>query len=180
PSSDAYNPGIYASATMEDKTVLDEFVGLSSQFGLNIISTERGRESGGASALKMAHAGIVKGATGLFVSMILCKFDPRHRTSIETIITCTSPSIVQGLLHALSILQPAFIDLKEYRFVKEMEKISGFVGGGEGIEKVFERVAAGPLLTHVRMAILGRHSYCWIRRRRKGNMGAKQGLFYRL
>ncbi|KAK1228410.1 hypothetical protein PQX77_008547 [Marasmius sp. AFHP31] len=36
---------------------------------------------------------------------------------------------------------------KAYRFVKEMEEISGFVGGEEGktfegMEKIFERVAA--------------------------------------
>ncbi|KAK7060754.1 hypothetical protein VNI00_000486 [Paramarasmius palmivorus] len=118
PPSETYNPGIYVSANAEDEGALDEFVEMGNKYGLNIIPLKgEGVGVGDASALKMAHA---------------------------------------GLLHALSISQPAFIDLmirlipqmipKAYRFVKEMEEISGFVGGDEGktyegIEKVFERVA---------------------------------------
>ncbi|KAL0581570.1 hypothetical protein V5O48_000499 [Marasmius crinis-equi] len=145
PPSDTYNPGIYVSANPEDESALNEFVALSNNFGLNVIPLGgQGAALGDASALKMAHAGIVKGTIGLFVAMILSSYK-------------SSPSTAKGLLHSLSISQPAFIDQiirlvpqmipKAYRFVKEMEEISDFVGGEErrtyeGIEKVFERVAA--------------------------------------
>ncbi|KAJ8078861.1 hypothetical protein PM082_013145 [Marasmius tenuissimus] len=145
PPSDTYNPGIYVSANSQDEAALDEFVALSNGFGLNVIPLKgEGAGVGDASALKMAHAGVVKGSLGLFVSMILSAY-------------ASSPSTAKGLLHSLSISQPVYIDLiirlipqmipKAYRFVKEMEEISGFVGGEEGktfegMEKIFERVAA--------------------------------------
>ncbi|EEB95325.1 hypothetical protein MPER_05718, partial [Moniliophthora perniciosa FA553] len=126
------------------EVALDEFVALGTKYGLNIIPLKgEGSGVGDASALKMAHAGVVKGGIGLFVSMILAA-------------NASSPSTAKGLLHALSISQPAFISLmvqlvpqaipKAYRFVKEMEEVAGFVGGDEGrvyegIEKIFEKVA---------------------------------------
>ncbi|ESK89803.1 nad-binding phosphogluconate dehydrogenase-like protein [Moniliophthora roreri MCA 2997] len=144
PPTQTYNPGIYVSAGPADELALDEFVALGTKHGLNIIPLKgEGSGVGDASALKMAHAGIVKGAIGLFVSMILAA-------------NASSSSTAKGLLHALSISQPSFIDLmvrlipqsipKAYRFVKEMEEVAGFVGGDEGriyegIEKVFEKIA---------------------------------------
>ncbi|KAJ7082634.1 hypothetical protein B0H15DRAFT_940316 [Mycena belliarum] len=152
PPSDTYNPGIYVSSDGKDAGALDEFVSMAKGFGLNVFPL-KGADAGvgDASALKMAHAGIVKGATGLFVTMILAAHS-------------TSPSTAEGLLHALNLSQPAFVDLiirmipqmipKAYRFIKEMDEIVGFVGAEEGktfegLEKVFGRVAtahegAGP------------------------------------
>ncbi|KAJ7099655.1 hypothetical protein C8R44DRAFT_834807 [Mycena epipterygia] len=159
PPSDTYNPGIYVSAEQQDSAALDEFVLLSKKFGLNVFPlTGEGAGVGDASALKMAHAGIVKGATGLFVTMLLSA-------------NASSPATSSGLLHALSLSQPVFVDLiirmipqmipKAYRFIKEMDEIAGFVDGAastgagavsertqrgegrtfEGLESVFMRVA---------------------------------------
>ncbi|KAJ7120256.1 hypothetical protein C8R44DRAFT_831834 [Mycena epipterygia] len=141
-----FNPGIYVSADPNDVAVLDEFTTMSIKFGLNVIPLNgEGAGIGDASALKMAHAGIVKGSIGLFTTMILSA-------------NASSPSTAEGLLHALNLSQPVFVDLitrfipqmlpKAYRFVGEMEEVGGFVGadspGGrtfEGLAEVFGRVA---------------------------------------
>ncbi len=56
PPSDIYDPTFYASATPEDETILDEFVGLS-KYGLKIKALKgEGAGVGDASALKMSYA----------------------------------------------------------------------------------------------------------------------------
>ncbi|KAJ7692926.1 6-phosphogluconate dehydrogenase C-terminal domain-like protein [Mycena rosella] len=148
PPSETFNPGIYVAAAPNDAAALDSFTRMSTEFGLNIIPLKgEGAGIGDASALKMAHAGIVKGAIGLFTTMILAA-------------NAASPSTAEGLLHALNLSQPAFVDLiirllppmpaKAYRFVGEMEEVGGFVGAGspeaqtfEGLAGTFARVASG-------------------------------------
>ncbi|KAJ6595381.1 hypothetical protein B0H10DRAFT_1960465 [Mycena sp. CBHHK59/15] len=124
PPSDTYNPGIYVSAD---------------EFGLNVILLKgEGSGVGDASTLKMVH--------------VVHPFSAASLVAVQA----TSPSTAKGLHHALSISQPVFIDLstqmilqmipKVYRFIKEMDEITGFVGGKEGRtfegpEEVFVRVA---------------------------------------
>ncbi|KAJ7722845.1 hypothetical protein B0H16DRAFT_346466 [Mycena metata] len=161
PPSATFNPGIYASADPKDGSVLDEFTRVSIQFGLNVIPLKgEGAGIGDASAVKMAHSGIVKGAIGLFTTMILAA-------------NTASPSTASGLLHALDHSQPKIVDLilrllpnalpKAYRFVGEMEEVGGFAGGSgadtfAGIASTFARVAeggvddVGPLLEFVKQA----------------------------
>lgn len=144
PPSDTNNPGIYVSAHPDDLSVLDVFTEVSTNFGLYIIPLKgEGASIGDASALKMSHAAIVKGTIGICATSILAA-------------QASSPTTAQGLLHALSISQPAFLDIivrlipqimpKAYRMVFEMEEVSDFVGGEtsktfKGIAKLFERVA---------------------------------------
>ncbi|KAJ6597798.1 hypothetical protein DFH09DRAFT_1132640 [Mycena vulgaris] len=144
PPSPSFNPGIYVSAAPKDVPALDEFVRMSIQFGLNAIPLKgEGAGIGDASAVKMAHAGIVKGTIGLFATMILSA-------------NAASPSTAEGLLHALNLSVPVFIDLiirflpqalpKAYRFVGEMEEVGGFVGADsrtfEGLAGIFARIAS--------------------------------------
>ncbi|KAK0204998.1 hypothetical protein DFS33DRAFT_1373576 [Desarmillaria ectypa] len=144
PPSDTNNPGIYVSAYPDDLSALDVFTEISTKFGLYVIPLKgEGAGIGDASALKMSHAAIVKGTIGICATSIL---------AAQT----RSPTTAQGLLHAMSISQPAFLDIiirlipqmipKAYRMAFEMEEVSGFVGGEasktfEGIAKLFERVA---------------------------------------
>ncbi|KAJ7026807.1 hypothetical protein C8F04DRAFT_1124309 [Mycena alexandri] len=164
PPSATFNPGIYASADPKNVSTLDSFTRMSIQFGLNVIPLKgEGAGIGDASAVKMSHSGIVKGAIGLFTTMILAA-------------NAASPSTASGLLHALNHSQPAMVDLilrllphalpKAYRFVGEMEEVGGFAGGSgantfEGIASIFSLVAdsqseggvvAGVLLEFVKQA----------------------------
>ncbi|KAF7315282.1 NAD-binding phosphogluconate dehydrogenase-like protein [Mycena indigotica] len=142
PTDDGYNPTFYASG--QDSS-LARFESLS-QVGLKI-SLLRGNESGvgDASALKMSYAGITKGITGLFATMILSAFE-------------SSPNTAEALLHELKSSQPALLQRivkaipmmipKAYRWVGEMEEIAGFVGEGEGeiymgLSKLYARIAEG-------------------------------------
>ncbi|KAJ7624939.1 6-phosphogluconate dehydrogenase C-terminal domain-like protein [Roridomyces roridus] len=145
PPTDTFNPAIYVCADPKDAVVLDDFTAMSIKYGLNVVPL-KGKDAkiGDASAVKMAHAGIVKGAIGLFTTMILAA-------------NASSPSTAEGLLHALNFSQPTFVDQiirllphappKAYRFVCEMEEVGAFVGesGGsvtyEGISEIFARVA---------------------------------------
>ncbi|KAK7057442.1 Rho gtpase-activating protein 39 [Favolaschia claudopus] len=93
PQSD-YNPTIYASA--DDTAVLDRFVELS-KYGLKISALKgEGAGIGDASALKMSYAGITKGTTGLFATMILAA----HQSS---------PATADALLRELGESQPMFL-----------------------------------------------------------------------
>ncbi|KAJ6562328.1 hypothetical protein B0H19DRAFT_1144172 [Mycena capillaripes] len=98
PPTASFNPGIYVSADPRDKLALDEFTRMSIQFGLNVLPLKgEGAGIGDASALKMAHGGIVKGTIGLFTTMILAA-------------NAASPSTADGLLHALNLSQPTLVD----------------------------------------------------------------------
>ncbi|KAJ7604828.1 hypothetical protein DFH06DRAFT_1253751 [Mycena polygramma] len=146
PPTASFNPAIYVSADPKDSAILDEFTHTSIQFGLNVIPLKGdGAGIGDASAVKMSHSvwGIVKGAIGLFTTMILAA-------------NAASPSTADGLLHALNFSQPLLVDLiirllpaalpKAYRFVGEMEEVGGFTGSAgahtfEGLAGIFSRVA---------------------------------------
>ncbi|KAJ6593641.1 6-phosphogluconate dehydrogenase C-terminal domain-like protein [Mycena capillaripes] len=141
PPKDNYNPTIYASAS--EDSLLDSFVGLS-KYGLKVSALKgEGAGIGDASALKMSYAGITKGTTGLFTTMILAA----HQSS---------PATADALLQELSESQPAFLKRitgvippmvpKAYRWVGEMEEIASFVGEGEGdiykgLAQLYSRIA---------------------------------------
>ncbi|KAF7362105.1 NAD-binding phosphogluconate dehydrogenase-like protein [Mycena venus] len=127
PPHDSYSPTFYASSN--EDSLLDSFAKLS-KYGLKISALKgEGAGIGDASALKMSYAGITKGTTGLFTTMILAA----HQSS---------PATADALLRELGESQPAFLKRiagvippmvpKAYRWVGEMEEISGFVGEGEG------------------------------------------------
>ncbi|KAH0827317.1 6-phosphogluconate dehydrogenase C-terminal domain-like protein [Lanmaoa asiatica] len=142
PPKDGYDPTFYASATAEDRNILDAFVALS-RYGLKVSPlTGEGAGVGDASALKMSYAGITKGTTGLYTTMVLAAH-------------ASSPAIAEALIKELSLSQPGVLDRlvktlppmlpKAYRWVGEMEEIGGFVGGKEGdiyngLAKIYERV----------------------------------------
>jgi len=126
PPKDAYNPTFYASA--DDNSVLDAF-GELSKFGLKISLLKDGGGIGDASALKMSYAGLTKGTTALFTTMILAAH-------------ASSPATANALLEELGASQPEFLRRitqsvpsmlpKAYRWVGEMQEIAAFVGAGEG------------------------------------------------
>ncbi|KAF8550689.1 6-phosphogluconate dehydrogenase C-terminal domain-like protein [Imleria badia] len=135
PPKDGYDPTFYASVAVDDRGVLDAFVALS-KYGL------KGAGVGDASALKMSYAGISKGMTGLYTTMILAAH-------------ASSPATAEALVKELSLSQAGVLDRlvksvpamlpKAYRWVGEMEEIGEFVGGGEGdiyrgLARIYERV----------------------------------------
>ncbi|KAJ7104363.1 6-phosphogluconate dehydrogenase C-terminal domain-like protein [Mycena belliarum] len=146
PPTDSFNPAMFVTADPQDAAALEDFVRMSTQFGLNVVPLmSEGAAVGDASAVKMAHAGIVKGMIGLFTTMILAANE-------------SSPSTAEGLLQALNFSQPVLVDLiiehlpvmlpKAYRFVGELQEIGGFVGAGspvadtfQGLSQTFARVA---------------------------------------
>ncbi|KAF8441742.1 6-phosphogluconate dehydrogenase C-terminal domain-like protein [Boletus edulis BED1] len=142
PPRDGYDPSFYASTAAEDRDVLDDFVALS-KYGLKVSPlTGEGAGVGDASALKMSYAGISKGTTGLYTTMILAAY-------------ASSPATAEALLKELSLSQagvlarlvesvPRMIP-KAYRWVREMEEIGEFVSGKEGdtyrgLARMYERV----------------------------------------
>ncbi|THU91964.1 hypothetical protein K435DRAFT_219637 [Dendrothele bispora CBS 962.96] len=144
PPSDKYNPGLYLSADEEDSEALNDLVEVTKRFGLQPFPLKgEGSSCGDASATKMANTGIVKGAIGLFVSMIFAA-------------NASSPATADALIHSLSVSQPGFLDQisrlipqmipKAYRFTGEFKELVESVAGTEcqeiyeGMIKVFERV----------------------------------------
>ncbi|TRM61605.1 hypothetical protein BD626DRAFT_501605 [Schizophyllum amplum] len=144
PPTDTVNPGLYLSAEKKNGQELDDTVALTKKYGLNPFALKGdGASIGAASAVKMAHSGIVKGLIGLFNTMIL---------SAER----TSPATADALLHALDISQPTLVDRvvdlvpasisKAYRHIYEMQEVGNFVGGEEqqtfkGIEALYRNLA---------------------------------------
>ncbi|KAG1745442.1 6-phosphogluconate dehydrogenase C-terminal domain-like protein [Suillus paluster] len=140
PPKDEYNPTFYASA--EDGKILDEFTALS-KYGLKVSPLKgEGVGVGDASALKMSYAGITKGTTGLYTTMVLAAH-------------ASSPATADALMRELQMSQPVLLNRlvktvppmlpKAYRWIGEMEEIADFVGGSEGdvyrgIAKVYERI----------------------------------------
>ncbi|KLO15814.1 6-phosphogluconate dehydrogenase C-terminal domain-like protein [Schizopora paradoxa] len=130
PPSDTYSSHIYASADPSDEdaqTALKEFIEFE-KCGIKMTALQGdGADIGSASALKMSYAGITKGTTGLFCTMILAAH-------------ASSPSTSSALLHEMAYSQPQLLQRiargvptsipKAYRWVAEMEEISSFVDSG--------------------------------------------------
>lgn len=116
PKAGAPGPTIYLSGpSLDPARVL-------TRYGLNLREIEGGY--GAASALKMAYGGITKGITAIAAAMIL---------------GAVRAGVDQALFSELAESQPHLLDRfdkgvtgmfpKAYRWVAEMEEVSGFVGG---------------------------------------------------
>ncbi|KAI0295869.1 6-phosphogluconate dehydrogenase [Multifurca ochricompacta] len=129
PPKDNYNPTFYAAAGRGDGAPLSKFAELRSNIG-------------DASALKMSYAGIVKGLTGLFTTMILSAHAASPATADALLLELrhSQPALLDRLIRAIPDMLP-----KAYRWVDEMREISGFVGGPlggihEGMANLYERM----------------------------------------
>ncbi|KAG2125966.1 6-phosphogluconate dehydrogenase C-terminal domain-like protein [Suillus clintonianus] len=140
PPKGNYDPTFYASA--EDGKMLDEFTALSN-YGLKVSPLKgEGVGVGDASALKMSYAGITKGTTGLYTTMVLAAHasSPATADALMRELHMSQPVLLNRLVEAVPPMLP-----KAYRWIGEMEEIADFVGGGEGdvyrgIAKVYERI----------------------------------------
>ncbi|KAK1225279.1 hypothetical protein PQX77_011798 [Marasmius sp. AFHP31] len=139
PPTDKYDPTFYASAT--DKEALERFGSLS-QYGLKISLIKEGGGIGDASALKMSYAGMTKGTTALFATMILAAeaSSPATTEALLNELRASQPEFLARISHAIPGMLP-----KAYRWVGEMEEIAGFIESPEsetyrGISKLYERI----------------------------------------
>ncbi|KAJ7647567.1 hypothetical protein FB45DRAFT_987278 [Roridomyces roridus] len=126
PPKDDYTPTFYASG---NATLLDRFVALS-KYGLKISAlTGEGAGVGDASALKMSYAGITKGTTGLFTTMILSAYQSSPATAAALLeeLHASQPTLLKRIVNVIPPMVP-----KAYRWVGEMSEIADFVGEGEG------------------------------------------------
>ncbi|CAA7259187.1 unnamed protein product [Cyclocybe aegerita] len=92
----------------------------------------------------MSYAGLSKGITGLFITIILAAHANSPATSEALLqeLNDSQPELLARIIRTVPAMIP-----KAYRWVGEMEEIAGFVGGGEGeiyqgMAKVFGRVEA--------------------------------------
>jgi len=128
PPGNGYDPTFYASGN--DKELIKGFSALS-EYGLKITPlTDEGAGIGDASALKMSYAGITKGITGLFTTMILAAHSasPATATALRTELSLSQPELLRRIERVVPPMLP-----KAYRWVGEMEEISDFVGDNEGL-----------------------------------------------
>ncbi|KAF9476362.1 6-phosphogluconate dehydrogenase C-terminal domain-like protein [Pholiota conissans] len=130
PPSGNYVPTFYGSADSGSERGLKLFEECVGRSGIKVrVLTGDGSRIGSASALKMSYAGISKGLTGLFTTIILAAHTNSRATS-EALLQELSDSQPE-LLARITRAVPAMIP-KAYRWVGEMEEIAGFVGGVEG------------------------------------------------
>ncbi|KAI0058632.1 6-phosphogluconate dehydrogenase C-terminal domain-like protein [Artomyces pyxidatus] len=142
PPRDGYDPTFYAAADPSDIVALDAFERLA-EHGLKIsILRGDGAGVGDASALKMSYAGISKGLTGLFATMILSAHaaSPATSTALLNELHASQPLLLERLTRSIPDMLP-----KAYRWVGEMREISEFVGGPmgdvhRGMASVYERI----------------------------------------
>ncbi|KAH7097821.1 6-phosphogluconate dehydrogenase C-terminal domain-like protein [Auriculariales sp. MPI-PUGE-AT-0066] len=127
PLKTTYEPNVYAStsAEVEASGALHKFGELVS-VGLPVrIMKDAG--VGAASALKMSYAGIMKGVSGLLITMVLASHanSPATTEALLSELAHSSPQILARSENALSANQK-----KAYRFVGEMREIAQFVEDG--------------------------------------------------
>jgi len=143
PPLDDYVPTFYGSADGPDQQGLTLFKDVIGKSGMKVrILSGDEAGIGDASALKMSYAGIVKGVTGLFTTMVLAAHTSSPATSDALLqeLSDSQPELLARLARAVPAMIP-----KAYRWVGEMKEIAGFVGGPEaeihqGISKIYERV----------------------------------------
>ncbi|KAI0259218.1 hypothetical protein BC834DRAFT_907390 [Gloeopeniophorella convolvens] len=142
PPQGSYNPTFYASAASDAGNALSIFAELGN-LGLKVSLLKEGSDVGDASALKMSYAGIMKGLTGLFATMILSAHasSPATADALLLELRASQPAVLDRLVRAVPDMLP-----KAYRWVGEMREISAFVGGPpggihEGMAGLYERIA---------------------------------------
>jgi len=143
PPTGNYVPTFYGSADDPDQQGLILFKDVIEKSGIKVrILSGDGAGIGDASALKMSYAGISKGLTGLFTTMILAAHASSPTTSDALLeeLRNSQPELLERITRAVPAMIP-----KAYRWIGEMEEISRFVGGKEGeiyqgMSGIYERV----------------------------------------
>jgi 3-hydroxyisobutyrate dehydrogenase-like beta-hydroxyacid dehydrogenase len=104
----------------------------------------QGGPIGAASALKMSYAGITKGFTALGAAMMLAAARAGTTDALRAELSASQPA-----LHGWLTRQMPKMYSKAYRWVAEMEEISGFVGEDpaaaqffQAAARLYERIAA--------------------------------------
>jgi len=99
---------------------------------------------GAASAMKMSYAGITKGFTALGAAMMLAAARAGTTDALRAEISASQPALHGWLTRAMPRMYS-----KAYRWVAEMEEISGFVGEDpaaaqffQAAARLYERIAA--------------------------------------
>jgi putative dehydrogenase len=99
---------------------------------------------GAASAMKMSYAGITKGFTALGTAMMLAATRAGTADALRAEISASQPALHGWLTRAMPRMYS-----KAYRWVAEMEEISGFVGEDpaaaqffQAAARLYERIAA--------------------------------------
>ncbi|KAF5321727.1 hypothetical protein D9619_001722 [Psilocybe cf. subviscida] len=144
PPTNDYVPTFYGSANADQAKALKVYEDAVANSGIKvrILGGGEGSGIGNASALKMSYAGIVKGLTGLFTTLILSAHANSPATSEALLqeLSDSQPDLLKRITRAVPAMIP-----KAYRWVGEMEEISGFVGGGEadihhGMAAIYSRI----------------------------------------
>ncbi|SFJ53788.1 NAD(P)-dependent oxidoreductase [Bradyrhizobium sp. Gha] len=91
---------------------------------------------GAASALKMSYAGIVKGLAGIGSAMVLAATKAGAADALRDELALSQPAILARLEVALPDMIP-----KAYRWVAEMQEISGFLGSDHPASQVYQGFA---------------------------------------
>jgi putative dehydrogenase len=99
---------------------------------------------GAASAMKMSYAGITKGFTALGAAMMLAAARAGTSDALRAELSASQPALYGWLARAMPKMYS-----KAYRWVAEMEEISGFVGEDpaaaqfyQAAARLYERIAA--------------------------------------
>jgi len=109
-------------------------------FGLRTAIVDGG--TGAASALKMCYGGLNKGITALAAAMTLAADRAGVGEAFRAELALSQPALLAQLTRAIPDMFP-----KAYRWVAEMEEVSGFVEGRpeagvfQGVAAVYERLA---------------------------------------
>lgn len=91
---------------------------------------------GAASALKMSYAGIVKGLAGIGSAMVVAATKAGAADALRDELALSQPAILARLEVALPDMIP-----KAYRWVAEMQEISGFLGPDHPASQIYQGFA---------------------------------------
>lgn len=103
-------------------------------FGLDLRIVEG--PVGAASALKMSYAGIVKGLAGISSAMVVAATKAGAADALRDELALSQPAILARLEVALPDMIP-----KAYRWVAEMQEISGFLGPDHPASQIYQGFA---------------------------------------
>lgn len=128
PQQGGKSPAFYMSGEhAKDVAVLGDF-------GLDIRFVEG--PVGAASALKMSYAGIVKGLAGIGSAMVVAATKAGAADALRDELALSQPAILARLEVALPDMIP-----KAYRWVAEMQEISGFLGPDHPASQIYQGFA---------------------------------------
>lgn len=128
PQPGGKSPAFYLSGEhAEDVAVLRDF-------GLDLRIVEG--PVGAASALKMSYAGIVKGLAGIGSAMVVAATRAGAADALRDELALSQPAILARIEVALPDMIP-----KAYRWVAEMQEISGFLGPDHPASQIYQGFA---------------------------------------